>query len=215
MRKILIVSPHLDDAILSVGQFMADRPDAEVITIFAGYPENSEAVSTAYDNKCGFKNAQDAMSVRRRENDEATALLNATAINFDFTDSQYEVEVKTHDIRNALQNLINCNDYEFIMAPLGIGHPDHLKVCEAVMTIDTELPIYLWEDLPLRVLSPELVSERLKKLRISADKLVTHSTTGDKIAKKIRALACYKSQIGTGILDPYIMYVPERLWVWQ
>lgn len=32
------------------------------------------------------------------------------------------------------------------------------------------------------------------------------------IADKIRALMCYKSQINTGDLDPYLLYVPERFW---
>ena len=68
MKKVLLISPHFDDAVLSAGQFMAERPDCEVVTVFAGMPLTPERVVTPYDEKCGFKNAQDAMAERQREN---------------------------------------------------------------------------------------------------------------------------------------------------
>lgn len=218
MRKVLLISPHFDDAVLSAGQFMAERPDCEVITVFAGMPLTPERVKTPYDNKCGFDNAQDAMAERQRENDAALALLEATAIDLDFIDSQYENEViKTHvdDIVEALQNIIDENDYEFIMAPIGLGHPDHMKVNEAVLRLKTDLPIYFWEDLPLRVVDPLTVIPRLAMFGFTEDKLWQPATTNDKMAKKARSLLCYKSQIYTGILDPYVMYVPERFWAYK
>lgn len=214
---MLLVSPHFDDAVLSAGQFMADRPDAEVVTVFGGFPVTSERIKTPYDEKCGFKNAQDAVASRIYENDAALSLLEATYINLPFADSQYETELanktSVDDIASHLQDIINAEDYEFIMAPLGIGHPDHLKTTEAVLSLKTELPIYLWEDLPLRVVEPETVWPRLAMFGLgSTTKLMQPATTHEKMAKKIRALLCYKSQINTGILDPYLMYVPERFW---
>lgn len=216
MKKILLISPHFDDAVLSAGQYMADRPDCEVVTVFGGFPLTPDRVQTPYDEKCGFKNAEDAVAERQRENDRALALLEATAINLDFPDSQYETQfgnkVTTGEITSVLQSIIDEGDYEFIMAPLGLGHPDHIKTTEAVMKLKTDLPIYLWEDLPLRVVEPYLVPPRLEKYGITLNKLMSHSTTGDKMAKKIRSLLCYKSQMNTGILDPYLMYVPEIFW---
>lgn len=217
MRKVLLISPHFDDAVLSAGQFMADRPDTEVVTVFAGLPLTPDEISTPYDKKCGFKNARDAVGVRQRENDQALALLQATSINLEFPDSQYETNYANQSplghIVASLQELVNKGGYEFIVGPLGLGHPDHTKVTEAIIHLKTKLPIYLWEDLPLRVVEPELVWSRLAMLGLgSKDKLWQPATTGEKMAKKIRALLCYKSQINTGILDPYVMYVPERFW---
>lgn len=214
MNKILVISPHFDDAILSAGQFMSERSDAEVVTVFGGFPMVPERVNTPYDKKCGFNNARDAVVARRLENDEATALLGAVAINLNFTDSQYGVKVELNSIIDKLQELVDNNDYEFIMGPIGLGHPDHILVTEAVLSINTELPIYLWEDLPLRVVEPELVYPRLQDLCLELEDLVKQ-TTATNIAHKIRSLTCYKSQIGTGILDPYSMYVPERFWRYQ
>lgn len=211
MNKLLIISPHFDDAILSAGQFMAERPDTMVVTIFGGFPDASETVSTPYDFKCGFKNAQDAVSERRRENDAATALLNASKVDLDFPDGQYGEEVTELDIAEVLQRIVDGGEYEGIYAPLGLGHPDHLKVSDAVLSLDTDLPITLWEDLPIRVTEPELVPIRLAELDIPyrPTRTILHKT---RMSDKVRALMCYSSQIGTGILDPYLMYVPERFY---
>lgn len=214
MNKILVISPHFDDAVLSAGQFMSERSDAEVVTVFGGFPKKPEDVHTPYDKKCGFDNAEDAVTIRRLENDEATALLGATAINLEFPDEQYGVKVELNKIIDSLQELVDNNDYEFIMGPLGLGHPDHILVTDAILRLNTELPIYLWEDLPLRVVEPELVWPRLQSFGFVLDNLINQTITNN-ISHKIRSLTCYKSQIGTGILDPYLMYVPERFWVYQ
>ena len=211
MNKILLVSPHFDDAILSAGQFMAERPDCEVVTIFAGFPPEPENVFTPYDEKCGFKNAEDAVAERQRENDRATSLLRATKIDLGFPDGQYGIKVTQEDISNRLQKMVDKNIYEAIYAPLGLGHPDHIKVTNAVLSLETDLPITLWEDLPLRVVEPELVADRINQLgmRYKPSRIVSEKS---RMADKIRALMCYSSQVGTGILDPYVMFVPERFY---
>lgn len=209
MNKVLLISPHFDDAILSAGQFIADRPDCEIVTVCGGEPDFE--ISTPYDLKCGFKNAKDAVAVRRMENDEATALLQATKIDLTFPDGQYGEEVTEKDITRALQTIVDNEDYDMILGPVGLGHPDHIKVSNALLKVKTDLAIYLWEDLPLRVVEPELVQPRLEELGLDRT-LHGMGTTGNKMAKKIRALLCYKSQIGTGILDPYLLYVPERFY---
>lgn len=211
MNKLLLVSPHFDDAVLSAGQFMADRPDTVVVTVFAGFPEGADKLVTPYDTKCGFRNARDAVSERIRENDQATALLRATPINLDFTDGQYDKYFSTEQVSEVLQRIVDGGDYEAIYAPIGLAHPDHIKVADAVISLETDLPIMLWEDLPVRVTEPELVPRRLSGLGLSyaPDRILFNRVH---IADKIRALSCYASQIGTGILDPYLMYVPERFY---
>lgn len=211
MNKILLISPHFDDAVLSAGQFMAERPDCVVVTVFGGFPENPDTVHTPYDEKCGFKDALDAVSERRRENERATAILNAHKIDLDFPDGQYGVDVNAIEIAEVLQRIVDSGDYEAIYAPIGIGHPDHLRVSLAVLMLNTDLPITLWEDLPIRVTEPELVPSRLNDIGLE---YIPNRTIQSKalIADKMRALTCYGSQIGTGILDPYIMYVPERFY---
>ena len=59
MRAVLAISAHLDDAVLSAGQFIAGRPDCVIATVLAGTP-STKAVLTAYDAKTGFKSAADS-----------------------------------------------------------------------------------------------------------------------------------------------------------
>lgn len=216
MKKILLISPHFDDAVLSAGQYMAERPDADVVTVFGGLPLTPDRIKTPYDEKCGFDNARNAVGSRIRENDAALALLDAKAINLEFPDSQYRDHnvnaVYLDDVVRELQAIVDEGHYEFIMAPLGLGHPDHILVTDAVLRLKYEKPIYFWEDLPLRVVEPQTVIPRIAMLGLTLDKLWQPATTAEKMTKKIRALSCYKSQMNTGILDPYVMYVPERFW---
>lgn len=214
MRKVLLISPHYDDAVLSAGQFMAGRPDTEVLTLF-NWRGTSASVQTTYDAKCGFDNADDAVHARQRENNEALALLQATSLELNLPDSQYDNSGQSDEyIVNRILELVLVDEeheYEFMLAPLGLAHPDHEQAHRVGFILRKELgiPIYFWEDMPIRVVEPGLVYEKLKKLKNNMELL---SPGTGPIADKIRALSCYKSQIGTGILDPYIMYVPERFW---
>lgn len=211
MNKILLISPHFDDAILSAGQLLAGRADADVVTVFGGFP--SEMRITPYDEKCGFENSSVAVVNRRLEDDNATAILNANAIHWDFPDGQYGENVTHDEILDKIIQQTMLEKYDFIMGPLGIGHPDHVMVSDALIEFadvynPDKTPVYLWEDLPLRVIEPDLVFDRKEGI----GGLEQVGLGDGPIANKIRALSCYKSQIGTGILDPYVMYVPERFW---
>lgn len=211
MNKVLLVSPHFDDAILSAGQFMAERPDTVVLTVFGGFPQNADTVHSPYDEKSGFKNAKEAVEARRWEDNLAVSMLRGTAIHLEFADSQYNEYNLVEDITDEIQRILNAGDYEAIYAPIGLDHPDHVSVTNAILKLKTDLPVYLWEDLPTRVVYPEQVPARLAQLGLDyiPERTIFNKTL---IADKMRALACYGSQISTGILDPYVLYVPERFY---
>lgn len=199
MRVILAVSSHLDDAILSVGQFLGGRPDCVVATVFTATPPNS-TVLTSYDLSCGFKSAEEAMANRRREDIEALSVLGATHRHLDFLDSQYGFKLDTAELVKQIRHLIEELDPEFVVIPLGISHPDHEAVRDAVLeaTGDTDAspPVWAYEDLPARVLWPEVVHRvvhNLGKRGISLD--LGFVGTGPEAAK-LNALWCYRSQMG-------------------
>ncbi len=57
-RRVLAISPHLDDAALSAGATLADfaarGANVDVVTLFAGTPhEPLSAVNRAFHAKCG------------------------------------------------------------------------------------------------------------------------------------------------------------------
>lgn len=207
MKKVLLISPHLDDAVLSAGQFIAGRRgNVDVLTVFSGIPM-TENLLTPYDESCGFTSSKDAMVVRRQEDIEALSLLNAKAIHTDRLDSQYKPGGRLKPLKQLLKDHIEKEDYEMILGPLGLRHPDHHAVSEALVSLNYP-NTFLWEDLPARVQFPEDVTARFEQL----PELFLMFIGDGPIADKVRALWCYKSQMNTGDLDPYLLYVPERFW---
>ncbi len=82
-ERIAVVSPHLDDAILSVGAAIAGWTRAgvgvEVVTVFAGDPE-SGAPASSWDHSSGFATAGQAARARREEDARACEVLGATPV---------------------------------------------------------------------------------------------------------------------------------------
>jgi LmbE family N-acetylglucosaminyl deacetylase len=113
MRAALVISPHLDDAILGAGQFIAGRPDCVATTVFAGTPA-AQAVLTSYDDKCGFSSAAEATDARRAEDLEALSVLQAKAVHLDFVDSQYGGKLKITALVKQLRELVDKLDPEFV-----------------------------------------------------------------------------------------------------
>lgn len=199
MRKALVISPHLDDGILSLGQFMAGRSDVDLLTVFAGFPNGSP--EARYDKKMGFASAHESVNARRQEDKAACKVLRATPIHLDFPDNQYGEIVDITAIRESIANQLRKEDYELVVAPVGIAHPDHRRVREVVSGMD--IPnLYYYEELPGRVLWPEQVKIRGTLTFIG----------GGSEEKKLTALKCYKSQWGTGHLQPRYVLLPERVW---
>lgn len=67
-RPVLLLSPHLDDAVFSAGALVG-RPTVEVWTVFAGVPESPGP--TAWDSSCGYEDSRVLMMDRLAEDAEA------------------------------------------------------------------------------------------------------------------------------------------------
>lgn len=204
-KPVLVIGAHLDDSVLGAGQFIAGRGgDVDVLTVFSGEPTDWENL-TPYDEKCGFSNAKDAMAVRKQEDKEALAILNANPLYMNRLDSQYIEAGDYIGLAKELKSFIEEKDYEMVIAPLGLVHPDHIALGKAMRGMRLK-NLYLYEDLPHRVTNPELVFETLPDHAV-----LTFIGNGD-MADKVRALWCYKSQMAHGDLNPYNLYVNERFW---
>ncbi|HYY03860.1 MAG TPA: PIG-L family deacetylase [Gaiellaceae bacterium] len=81
--RIVVVSPHLDDAVLSLGATIAAATragqDVSVLTVFAGEPD-SAAEPSSWDVRAGFRSAGEAGRARRAEDAAACATLGARAV---------------------------------------------------------------------------------------------------------------------------------------
>jgi len=217
----MIVSPHLDDAVLSCGQLMAGRPDCVVVTVFAGAPLNVQ--TTPYDEACGFRDSDEALTLRRDEDAEACARLGATPIHLDFPDGQYEPKQELlFVITDKLLRTWEALGRPPVLGPAGLVHPDHEQVAAACIRAfgwQARCPeLYVYEELPARVLWPESVEPALTRWEVGT---VHHYApgflgTGSKV-RKAAAIRAYRSQmpqiapLGDGA-GRTCLFVPERYW---
>jgi LmbE family N-acetylglucosaminyl deacetylase len=193
---VLVVSPHLDDGVLSCGDLMAAHPGARLVTVFAGRPESGPL--TDWDRDCGFAEGDDVVAARRAEDEAACAALGAVPIWLDFLDDQYAREPASLDaIEAALRDIVRAEQPDTIYIPLGLVHPDHKCAQKASRRLvgTLECDVVAYEDAPYRTLDGA-VDARIAELQAAGlnpqPMPMTDSTPG---AHKRDAIACYASQI--------------------
>jgi LmbE family N-acetylglucosaminyl deacetylase len=91
-ERLAVVSPHLDDAVLSLGGLIAaaarQGTRVSVITVFAGDP-NSAKPSGGWDRRGGFATEGDAARARRAEDRAACAVVGAEPVWLDHSEADY------------------------------------------------------------------------------------------------------------------------------
>lgn len=218
MDPLLVVSPHLDDAVLSVGQVLGGWPGATVVTVCSHVPADQRPRRTEYDANSGFLNASQATYCRRREDRDAVAVLGAKPHHLGMYDDQYGGSPWESMVDPLAQVVAELNP-QVVLAPLGLVHPDHLRVgkaCETVARIWPSVDWYVYEDLPSRVLYPEAVPPAVRwwAERGWAPELGFVGTSD--LATKEQAVRRYSSQLwalGEGLHN---VLVPERVWrLWR
>jgi LmbE family N-acetylglucosaminyl deacetylase len=215
---MIVISPHLDDAVFGCGALLAGHPGSIVVTLFAGVPRGAEARTTEWDRRCGFADARQAIAARRAEDERALALLGARPYWLDFGDSQYgctpPVEALSAALREALAPLAS----DATVLPLGLFHSDHLLAHAASLRALRELPprpVAVYEDALYRGLRG-LLQQRLAELaRAGLTLTPARLPRADAAceAAKARAVARYASQLrafGPGGLDDAAR--AERCW---
>jgi LmbE family N-acetylglucosaminyl deacetylase len=213
---MLVISPHLDDAVLSCGCPLADHPGSIVVTVFAGAPRDPDQ-RTDWDARCGFASAGQAVAVRRQEDRAALAQLRATPVWLDFCDSQYGETPAVEAVGDALERLIGELRPVQVLFPLGLYHSDHLLVHAAsrpALRALRHADALAYEDVPYRGL-PGLLQRRLAELEavhVRATPARVDTGPGSP-ARKAQALRAYASQwraFGEQGLDDAAQ--PERCW---
>ena len=118
---IVVVSPHLDDAILSIGAFIAGcasrGANVTVLTVLAGNPM-SQAPAGPWDSACGFSTAGDAARARREEDRRACALVGARPQWLPFGDEQYGLGADALEVRGEVER--SLAGAQTVLVP---GHP--------------------------------------------------------------------------------------------
>jgi LmbE family N-acetylglucosaminyl deacetylase len=215
---LVIVSPHLDDAVLSAASQLT-RPGACVITACTGEPAAGTPLGE-WDRLTGAVDA--AQRVRDRHAEDAAALATlgvARTERLGFPDGQHRPEgqprTTTADLVAGLRP--HLAEVPEVWAPAGIGcHPDHLAVRDAVLAaVDPGTTVHHYADVPyslrygwpasvtgLAAASPYLDVEVWLAEELAAAGLVgtamtrtVHRLDADAQERKVAAMACYVTQI--------------------
>lgn len=130
--RIVVVSPHLDDGVLSLGASMASwsRQGAavELLTVLACDPA-SEAPAGGWDARGGFATEGESARARRDEDRQACALIGATPVWLPYGSSDYERHGDETDVRDAVLRALDGAD-RVVVPGLPLTHPDHAWLAE-------------------------------------------------------------------------------------
>jgi LmbE family N-acetylglucosaminyl deacetylase len=121
---VIVVTPHLGDAVLRCGDLLAAHPGAVVVTLFAGIPSDAYVVPD-WDAACGFSSPRQAVSVRRREDRAALETLEAEPCWLNFPDSQYRRSATLDEVAVRLARALRRHRPERVAIPLGLLPGDH------------------------------------------------------------------------------------------
>jgi LmbE family N-acetylglucosaminyl deacetylase len=216
-ESMLIVSPHLDDAVFSCGALMAMRPGADTVTVFAGIPSENQSL-TDWDALAGFSNAREAMRSRREEDRKALHIFSARPHWLDFLDGQYEPQHAEGMLHAALMHVIHRFHPQHLFIPAGLFHSDHVIVHNVMLRLHHDFPDTTWwmyEDALYRRIDG-LLQERLAELLRERFHATPFNLT-DSIYMEMKSVGmkCYRSQMrALNSRSDYVsdLFSAERYW---
>jgi LmbE family N-acetylglucosaminyl deacetylase len=210
----IILSPHFDDAVLSLGGLLAKKEHPTLVaTFFTGTPEI--ATTTHWDTISGFKDSKEAGQVRTKENDDALAMYNLTIRNYSYLEKQYgrdETDLLIQaDISRDIQALIaaHADKNVDIYSPAAvytsdITNPDHELLYRAFIDVARNYPqqrvhFFIYEDFPyIKKFMEHSVKSLQRNLENDTDLLFSKnmiSLSAYNVSTKIDSLKKYPSQV--------------------
>jgi len=148
----VVLSPHLDDAVLSCWSVLTSSSDLIVVNVFTGGPRPGYV--TAWDRFTGASDSLVRRDERLREDEEALAMAGCSSVNLGFPDQQYRRRSpSTAALVSGLAD--HLPRVSRVYAPAGIGgHVDHLLTREMAKAISREsVPVELYAELPYALTS--------------------------------------------------------------
>jgi LmbE family N-acetylglucosaminyl deacetylase len=198
--RVVVVSPHLDDGVLSLGGAIARwvRRDADVLVLTVlGCDPNSAAPAGGWDRRAGFTSEAEAARARRLEDKAACDTLGAAVEWLPFGSSDYERHGDDTEVQVAVTT--TCASADKVLLPgAPLSHPDHRWLTQLLLEGNLRCTqVGLYAEQPYRARSdvalgpPDwLASATGAATAFEGIRLGWH----DRIAK-LRAIRCYRSQL--------------------
>jgi LmbE family N-acetylglucosaminyl deacetylase len=230
MPVTTIVSPHPDDAVLSLWQLLTGPGHVRVLNVFAGSPNDGCALGL-WDRITRAEDPVTRAAERRAEDEHALALAGRTALSLDFLDDQYcEGEQPLKPLVEAIAAA--SRDTALLLAPAALdGHPDHRRARAAALALqDRGLRVALYADVPHATTFgwPAWVSGATEEPYLEPGECWEHAMKGtgislrvldprvirldaDQCARKRDAVDCYRTQVPALEISYSILSRPEVL----
>jgi LmbE family N-acetylglucosaminyl deacetylase len=194
----VIVSPHLDDAVLSLGATIARAARTgsrvKVVTVFGGNP-SSELPAGGWDGLAGFRTEGEASTARRREDEAACGILGAEPVWLSFSEADYREGMDERGIVEALAR--ELAEADAVLAPgFPLMNPDHAVVARLVVANPPPGRLALYAEQPYRY----WVRSTQSKPSVPASLAVVNGWTRRRsrpalLRTKRRAIRAYASQL--------------------
>jgi LmbE family N-acetylglucosaminyl deacetylase len=134
--QTVVISPHLDDAVLSCWHLLEG---ATVVNVFTGLPEPGTV--GWWDTLTGSSDSLERMHERRAEDAAALGLAGAEAVALDLLDEQYRANGGPPAVVEALADQLPAADEVFV--PMGVFlSADHALVRDAARQLRDDVRIY-------------------------------------------------------------------------
>lgn len=224
----VVLSPHLDDAVLGAFTVLAGPGEVVVVNVCDGVPPAGRA--SGWVRVCGGRDDAEQMRLRLAEDRAALAGVGREAIGLGFLEAdERPVQAAPETIAGALAAAVPAAAR--LIAPVGMGsHPDHLAACVAAVGFAPRLPVELYADIPYALragwpawvsgadpdphVDPDVPWERaLARVPVERAALnaVVVALDDDARAGKARTLECYASQIGALAGGPHRRFDEDAL----
>jgi LmbE family N-acetylglucosaminyl deacetylase len=213
---ITLLSPHLDDAVLSCGALIAGCTElglsVVVVTVFNGPPDGPlSQAAMEFHARCGH--SDDAMKEREAEDDLALRRLGAASQRLSLPEALYRRESSglhrypnhadinqgnvadeadlVATLAERLAGLSVVREADLLISPLGIGHIDHELVAAASSLLVRPGGSMLWYEETPYILYDWCADWEAK---ISPSGPTVCKVTSQSWQAKLDAIACYASQ---------------------
>ncbi len=210
MNRIVVVSPHIDDAILSMGgtiyEKRMDSADVLVEYIFSISNWCNEELfpQSVHGNDVSF-----VTSLRKAEENIVQQQVQHRYDYLDFLDhplrnglDETKIEKMKREIRTRLTETIDRND--ICVFPLGLQHPDHVLIREIGVEMHKDnYNVFFYEDMPYMADSDYNFHEF--DILLQGLGLSQFCRTID-IEKKKSILKSYSSQVAPGWIKDIVNY---------
>jgi LmbE family N-acetylglucosaminyl deacetylase len=223
LDRIVVCSPHFDDAALGAAYLLLAHPGSTVVTVFGGPPPAYPDPPTEWDAQGGFRTGDDVVALRREEDRAAMSVLGAVPRWLDFVDHQYLApsdRAGASEVAAALEPVIDAVKPTAVFLPMGLANPDHVVTHEGGALLAArrnDIAWFCYEDSGYKHI-PGMLAWRVAKL-FRSDLWPTPMAVPAlaDVDTKRAAIECYKSQLAPLNRDHALAAriggaVPEQHW---